>query len=127
MALTDDEKQLIEEEEKILEETLHSLCRQLPKVQAAKMSANLAARELTRQVVNEWNDEERQPLVSDEAVAHGVFDIRKNSDKALLELIQEPYFGRVCTKEEDGSEVSFLLGKKSNIEAGMTPHNHPPL
>jgi DNA helicase II / ATP-dependent DNA helicase PcrA len=127
MALTDDEKQLIEEEEKILEETLHSLCRQLPKVQAAKMSANLAARELTRQVVNEWNDEERQPLVSDEAVAHGVFDIRKNSDKALLELIQEPYFGRVCTKEEDGSEVSFLLGKKSNIEAGVVDWRNGPI
>jgi hypothetical protein len=27
------------------------------------------ARELTKQVVNEWNDEERQPLISDESVA----------------------------------------------------------
>lgn len=127
MALTEEDKQLIEEEEQLLEKTLGSLCRQLPQAQASKLKANLAARELTRQVVNEWNDEERQPLVSDEAVAHRVFDIRKNSDKALLELIQEPYFGRVCTKEEDGSEVSFLIGKKSNIEAGVVDWRNGPI
>ena len=127
MALTEEEKRMIEEEEQLLERTLESLCRQLPQAQASKVSANLAARELTRQVVNEWNDEERQPLVSDEAVAHRVFDIRKNSDKALLELIQEPYFGKVCTKEEDGSEVSFLIGKKSNIEAGVVDWRNGPI
>ena len=95
MSLTEEEKAYIEEEEKLLEKTLESLCKQLPIVQESKVNANQAARELTKQVVNEWNDEERQPLISDEAVAHSVLDIRKNSDKALLELIQEPYFGRV--------------------------------
>ena len=113
MLLTEEDKKFIAKEERLLESTLRSLCRQLPQVQAAKISANEAARELTRQVVNEWNHEERQPLVSDEAVAHRILDIRKNNDKALYELIQEPYFGRVCTKEDDGSEVSFLIGKKA--------------
>ncbi len=127
MGLTEEDKRLIEEEEKLLEDTLRSLCQQLPLVQESKISANLAARELTMQVVNEWNHEERQPLVSDEAVAHRVSDIRKNSDKALLALIQEPYFGRVCTKEEDGSEVSFLIGKKSNIEAGIVDWRNGPI
>ena len=127
MALTEEDKRLIEEEEKLLEDTLQSLCQQLPLVQASKITANLAARELTRQVVNEWNHEERQPLVSDEAVAHRVLDIRKDSDKALYALIQEPYFGRVCTKEEDGSEVSFLIGKKSNIEAGIVDWRNGPI
>ncbi len=127
MALTEEEKQLIKEEETLLENTLQSLCQQLPLVQASKISANAAARELTKQVVNEWNHEERQPLVSDEAVAHRILDIRKNSDKALYELIQEPYFGKVCTKEEDGSEVSFLIGKKSNIEAGIVDWRNGPI
>ena len=127
MLLTEEDKQFIAEEERLLESTLQSLCQQLPQVQAAKISANAAARELTRQVVNEWNHEERQPLVSDEAVAHHILDIRKNSDKALYELIQEPYFGRVCTKEEDGSEVSFLIGKKSNIEAGIVDWRNGPI
>jgi len=127
MLLTEEDKRFIEEEERLLESTLESLCRQLPQVQAAKINANVAARELTRQVVNEWNHEERQPLVSDEAVAHHILDIRKNSDKALYELIQEPYFGRVCTKEEDGSEVSFLIGKKSNIEAGIVDWRNGPI
>jgi len=127
MDLTEEEKTYIREEEKLLETTLESLCRQLPLVQEATISANLAARELTKQVVNEWNDEERQPLISDEAVAHSILDIRKHSDKALLELIQEPYFGRVSTLEDDGSEVSFLIGKKSNIDAGIVDWRNGPI
>ncbi len=127
MALTEEDKRLIEEEEKLLEDALQSLCQQLPLVQESKISANVAARELTRQVVNEWNHEERQPLISDEAVAHRILDIRKDSDKTLFTLIQEPYFGRVCTKEDDGSEVSFLIGKKSNIEAGIVDWRNGPI
>ena len=127
MDLTEEEEHLIKEEEQLLEDTLQSLCQQLPLVQESKISANIAARELTKQVVNEWNHEERQPLVSDETVAHRILDIRKNSDKALYALIQEPYFGRVCTKEEDGSEVSFLIGKKSNIDAGIVDWRNGPI
>ena len=127
MPLTEEELAYIKEEENLLESTLESLCRQLPQVQAATINANQAARELTKQVVNEWNDEERQPLISDEAVAHSILDIRKNSDKALLELIEEPYFGRVSTIEDDGSEVSFLIGKKSNIDAGIVDWRNGPI
>ena len=107
MSLTKEDRKLIEEEEQLFQETLESLCGQLPQAQSSKILANLSARELTCQVVNEWNAEERQPLVSDEAVAHKVFDIRKDSDHVLMELIAEPYFGRVVTVEEDGREVSF--------------------
>ena len=127
MSLTEEEKAYIKEEEQLLETTLESLCQQLPVAQNAKINANQVARELTKQVVNEWNDEERQPLISDEAVAHSIMDIRKNSDKALLELIQEPYFGRVSTLEDDGSEVSFLIGKKSNIDAGIVDWRNGPI
>jgi len=127
MDLTEEDKAYIKEEETLLETTLESLCQQLPEVQAATINANQAARELTKQVVNEWNDEERQPLISDEAVAHSILDIRKNSDKALLELIEEPYFGRVTTIEDDGSEVSFLIGKKSNIDAGIVDWRNGPI
>jgi DNA helicase II / ATP-dependent DNA helicase PcrA len=127
MDLTEEDKAYIKEEETLLETTLESLCQQLPQVQAATINANQAARELTKQVVNEWNDEERQPLISDEAVAHSILDIRKNSDKALLELIEEPYFGRVTTLEDDGNEVSFLIGKKSNIDAGIVDWRNGPI
>jgi len=127
MRLTEQEKACIKEEEELFESTLESLCQQLPIAQKAKVNANAVARELTKQVVNEWNDEERQPLISDEAVAHSIMDIRKNSDKALLELIQEPYFGRVSTIEDDGSEVSFLIGKKSNIDAGIVDWRNGPI
>jgi DNA helicase-2/ATP-dependent DNA helicase PcrA len=127
MELSEEEKAYIKDEEVLLETTLKYLCQQLPQVQSATINANQAARELTKQVVNEWNDEERQPLISDEAVAHSILDIRKNSDKALLELIEEPYFGRVTTLEDDGSEVSFLIGKKSNIDAGIVDWRNGPI
>ncbi|KMP10923.1 hypothetical protein UR09_04855 [Candidatus Nitromaritima sp. SCGC AAA799-A02] len=127
MDLTEEERQLIEEEERLYQETIESLCEQLPEARAKKISANLSAREMTRQVVNEWNFEERQPLVSDEAVAHKVSDIRNDSDHVLVELIDEPYFGRVVTVEDDGSEVSFKIGKKSNVEAGIVDWRNGPV
>jgi DNA helicase II / ATP-dependent DNA helicase PcrA len=127
MELSEDEKKLIEEEETLFSRTIESLCKELPQVQASKISANILARELTQQMVGEWNHEERQPLVSDEAVAHRISDIRKESDQTLLELIREPYFGRVVTSEDDGKEVAFLIGKKSNIESGIVDWRNGPI
>ncbi len=127
MELSEDDKKLIEEEEALFSRTVESLCEELPQVRASKISANQAARELTSQMVNEWNPEERQPLVSDEAVAHKVSDIRKETDQTLMELIEEPYFGRVVTTEDDGREVAFLIGKKSNIEAGIVDWRNGPI
>ena len=127
MGLSEEEEKLIEEEESLYYRTIESLCQELPQVQASKISANLAARELTQQLVGEWNHEERQPLVSDEAVAHRVSDIRKESDQTLIELIREPYFGRVVTSEDDGKEVSFLVGKKSNIQSGIVDWRNGPI
>lgn len=127
MELSEEDKKLIEEEEALFYSTVESLCGDLPQVQASKISANQAARELTQQMVNEWNHEERQPLVSDEAVAHKVSEIRKETDHTLMELIQEPYFGRVVTAEDDGREVAFLIGKKSNIESGIVDWRNGPI
>ena len=127
MELSEEEKKLIEEEESLFARTIESLCKELPHVQASKISANLAARELTQQLVSEWNHEERQPLVSDEAVAHRVSDIRKDSDQTLMELISEPYFGRVVTSEDDGKEVAFLIGKKCNIQSGIVDWRNGPI
>ena len=127
MSLTKEDQQLIEEEERLYYETIEILVEQLPDARSKKIFSNLAARELTSQVVNESNFEERQPLISDEAVAHKVSDIRKESDNVLEELIEEPYFGRVVTSEDDGNEVSFKIGRKSNIEAGIVDWRNGPI
>ena len=127
MLLTEEDRQLIDEEERLYDKTIEVLTDQLPDVRSKKIFSNLAARELTSQVVNEWNFEERQPLVSDEAVAHKISDIRKESDSVIEELLEEPYFGRVVTSEEDGGEVSFKIGKKSNIESGIVDWRNGPI
>ena len=67
MPLTKEDQKLIEEEEELYRQTIEILLDQLPEVRSKKIFSNLAARELTSQVVNEWNFEERQPLISDEA------------------------------------------------------------
>ena len=127
MSLAEEDQQLIDEEERLYYETIEISGRAITGRAFKKNFSNLAARELTSQVVNEWKFEERQPLVSDEAVAHKVSDIRKESDSVLEELIEEPYFGRVVTAEEDGGEVSFKIGKKSNIEAGIVDWRNGPI
>ncbi|SVC36365.1 uncharacterized protein METZ01_LOCUS289219, partial [marine metagenome] len=127
MSLAKEDQKLIVEEERLYYETIESLVEQLPGARSKKIFSNLAARELTSQIVNEWNFEERQPLISDEAVAHKVSDIRKESDSILEELIEEPYFGRVVTSEEEGGEVSFKIGKKSNVEAGIVDWRNGPI
>ncbi|MEE2986666.1 MAG: UvrD-helicase domain-containing protein [Nitrospinota bacterium] len=127
MSLSNEDRKLIEEEECLFQKIMASLFDQLPKVQTSKVLANQEARELTQRMTNEWNHEERQSIVSDEAVAHRVFDIRDSTDKALLKLIKEPYFGRVITHEDDGSQVSFLIGKRNNIEAGIVDWRKAPI
>ncbi len=127
MELSEEEKKLVLEEEKLFEKTIRSLCEELPQAQAAKIAANQSARSLTSKVTNEWNPEERQPLVSDEAVAHRVVDIRKESDSVLKQLIEEPYFGRVVTAEDDGKEVAFLIGKKGNVHSGIVDWRNGPI
>lgn len=127
MKLNSEEILIIQEEERLFQKTIESLYEELPQAQKAKVEANYAARDLTRQVTSEWNFEERQPLISDEAVAHKVFDIRKEKDHALQELIAEPYFGRVVTLEEGNKEVGFLIGKKSNINAGIVDWRNGPI
>ncbi|QPJ65750.1 MAG: ATP-binding domain-containing protein [Candidatus Nitrohelix vancouverensis] len=127
MSLSETDKQLVEAEEALFQKTLQSLFEQLPKAQLAKIAAHNEARELTRQMVNEWNDEARQALVSDEAVAHRVSEIRNDSDQILLELLKEPYFGRIVTEEEDGSGASFLIGSRGNPDAGIVDWRSGPL
>lgn len=127
MSLTPEEKRLIQEEEELFHKTLDFLFSQLPIIHASKVEASQTARELTRQVNAERNNEAREPMISEETVAHRLVEIRKDSEKNLLELVQEPYFGRVITSEEDGSEVSFLIGKKSHVEAGIVDWRNGPI
>ena len=109
MSLSNEDRKLIEEEECLFQKIMASLFDQLPKVQTSKVLANQEARELTQRMTNEWNHEERQSIVSDEAVAHRVFDIRDSTDKALLKLIKEPYFGRVITHEDCIIRYSLVI------------------
>ena len=57
MSLTEEDQKLIDEEEQLYYETIETLAEQLPDVRSKKIFSNLAARELTSQVVNECNFE----------------------------------------------------------------------
>ncbi|QQR80569.1 MAG: AAA family ATPase [Deltaproteobacteria bacterium] len=70
------------------------------------------ARDLTSQIVASRRDEDKAALASDEAVAHGLSKLRKEKGSDLSALLEEPYFARVVTEEENRT-VEFRLGTAS--------------
>ncbi len=70
------------------------------------------ARDLTSQIVASRRDEDKAALASDEAVAHGLSRLRKEKGSDLSALLEEPYFARVVTEEENRT-VEFRLGTAS--------------
>ncbi len=70
------------------------------------------ARELTAEMVATTRDEDKMALANDEAVAHGLTKLRAGKTSDLEELVKQPYFARVTTKE-DGRQIEFKLGMAS--------------
>jgi DNA helicase IV len=70
------------------------------------------ARELTSRLVAEQREEEKQFLLSDETVAHGLVKLRLEEKKGMQALREQPYFARVIYQEK-GREIEFKLGLAS--------------
>ncbi|MFO1518787.1 MAG: 3'-5' exonuclease [bacterium] len=70
------------------------------------------ARDLTSQIVATRRGEDKAALASDEAVAHGLANLRKDKSTGLESLAEQPYFARVITLEND-RQIEFKLGTAS--------------
>lgn len=84
------------------------------------------ARELTAELVATKRDEEKQFLLSDEQVAHGLAHLRFKQANALSDLSKQPYFARVIYNER-GRDVEFKLGVASLPEERIIDWRKAPI
>lgn len=84
------------------------------------------ARELTAELVATKRDEEKQFLLSDEQVAHGLAHLRFKQANALSDLSRQPYFARVVYNER-GRDVEFKLGVASLPEERIIDWRKAPI
>lgn len=109
------EKEKIEEigndEDQRWSSVYQSINKELSKTGANYDQDRKVARILTSELVAA-NEEDKIALASDEAVAHGLVRLRRCKSKDLDYLLEQPYFARVVTKEED-KEIEFRIGTAS--------------
>lgn len=111
--MNNDEIQKIGEEEESRWQAVHQAIHdELQKTGVHYDQDRKLARQLTSEIVAATNDEEKQMLASDEAVAHGLVGLRKGKSSDLASLLEQPYFARVVT-EEEGRDIEFRLGTAS--------------
>lgn len=130
MSLNPKEKQLIEEEERCLDEVITKLS-----VQNRETSEKLAiernrARELTAELVNARQAEDKQLIASDEAVSHALSSKKATDLEVNNSLLESPYFARLLLEEEvNGKKVNreYKLGKFSNPDCRIIDWRNSPI
>lgn len=111
-SLTDDDKNTIADEVARYA-TAHKQVKAAVSLKAVQLKEDQTeARELTARRVAETREEEKQAILSDESVAHGLAKLRLEEANALAHLVEQPYFARVITKE-GARTIEFRLGLAS--------------
>ncbi|MFN8389235.1 MAG: ATP-binding domain-containing protein [Bdellovibrionota bacterium] len=89
------------------------------------------AQELSSAMVRAKRDVDKQLLASDEAVAHGLRDLKQDEIESLEKLIERPYFARVVLDENmpNGAvkQIEFRLGIAGNSECRIVDWRKAPL
>ncbi|MBL7684544.1 MAG: AAA family ATPase [Deltaproteobacteria bacterium] len=113
MSLTEQDAQAIgDEEEQRWKKTHLVILNEVQRTKSDFQKDRELARNLTSQIVASRRDEDKAALASDEAVAHGLANLRKDKSSDLESLVDQPYFARVIT-DEDGKNIEFKLGTAS--------------
>ncbi len=127
MPLTEQQAQEIGDEESLRwRETYEAVVAEIRHTVGEYEQDRRLARELTSQIVAARRDEDKAALASDEAVAHGLADLRKNKTEGLDSLEEQPYFARVVTEEEE-RQVEFRLGTASFPEQRIIDWRKAPI
>ncbi len=113
MAVTEEEAQIIgQEETELWQKTYTAIVNEIHRSRTDFHHDRKLARELTSEIVATHRAEDKVQLGSDERVAHGLTQLRKDQSERLENLEEQPYFARVITMEEKG-DVEFRLGTAS--------------
>lgn len=124
--LTEEHKQIIAEEEGLWKDSYEQIVAAIKKTHAEWYEDEQLARDLTSQIVAMTRDEDKASLASDEAVAHGLSKLRGNKSLGLESLVEQPYFARVVTDEED-RQIEFRLSTASFPECRIIDWRKAPI
>ncbi len=120
MAITEEAKAVIDEEERVLREVLVSLEDQDRRSYDRLKIESERAREFTSRIVASSRDVDKQMLASDEAVAHGLSKMKREELKVLAKLLDSPYFARLVVEEKDArgvpKSIEYRIGSEANSE-----------
>lgn len=130
MNLSQNDLQLISEEEAILQGTFKSLLEQQAEGLTKLGSEAVRARELTSELVNARRLEDKIQLASDEAVSHRLRDMRDEDKEAINKLIERPYFARIILEETANGKtknVEYKIGYHANTDCRIIDWRKAPL
>jgi DNA helicase-2/ATP-dependent DNA helicase PcrA len=129
-ALTPEQQSIIEEETRVLAETLASLRSQAEYAHGKFESEQDRSRDLNSQIVASYRAEERALLASDEAVAHALSQKKREDLKHIQKLLKKPYFGRILVEEARGgrtSRIEYKLGLIANPDCRIVDWRSAPI
>lgn len=130
MKIEDKNQQLIEIEERYLSDVLTILKKQNISDSNKFDIERRKARELTSELVNARQAEDKQLIASDEAVAHALSH-KKAKDLDITEnMLDSPYFARLILKEEVNGKIverEYKLGKFANADCRIIDWRKAPI
>lgn len=132
MSISNDQAQLIKEEEEILSQTIKSLHAQSIRTSERLQIESIRARDLTSDLVAATREEDKAMLASDEAVSHMLRDQRRDDLESLTKQIEKPYFARIVLKEEDEKSgsvktIEYKLGSAANPDCRIIDWRKAPI
>ncbi|MBP9839321.1 MAG: ATP-binding domain-containing protein [Proteobacteria bacterium] len=127
MSLDNEVKDLLEHEEKCFKGIADSITEQISQAEERLFTESARAQDLTSELVATRRDVEKQMLASDEAVSHGIRDLKKEELETLEFLQDKPYFAHLILDEDDGRKIEFFLGSASNSECRIIDWRKAPI
>lgn len=131
MTLSEEARTAIEEEEETLRRIVADLQSQRTIGQRRLHTEEERAQDLTSQIVASRRDVEKQMLASDEAVSHGLANMKRTELKSIDKLLERPYFARLVVEEEDERgglrKMEFRLGSVANSDCRIIDWRKAPI
>jgi DNA helicase-2/ATP-dependent DNA helicase PcrA len=130
MTISPEIKQLLEQEEQILDTVLVSLRAQIVRGAERLQTESVRARDLTSEIVATRRAEEKAMLASDEAVSHGLREQKQEEMQSLAKIIAKPYFARLVLEEEvNGSlkQFDYKIGFAANTDCRIIDWRKAPI
>lgn len=122
----------LQEEQEILSNIVQSLIHQRDRAASKLVSESGKAKELTQSIMNTQREEDKALLASDEAVAHGIRDQKRDELETLNTQIKKPYFARIELLEDDErtgtqKKIEYKLGFFANSDCRIIDWRKAPI